>query len=89
MRLFWSTCAKCRKAFVVAWELRHRLTVPMLVVPAGPHAQVVQPWGDDPHHLSGAKCGFPHHPARTSAKHRARTGFPAVQGPSLWAHYAP
>lgn len=33
----------------VAWELRHRLTVPMLVVPAGPHAQVVQPWGDEAH----------------------------------------
>jgi DNA-directed RNA polymerase subunit RPC12/RpoP len=23
MKLFWSTCAKCKKAFVVAWELRH------------------------------------------------------------------
>ncbi len=23
MRLFWSTCPKCLKAFVVAWELRH------------------------------------------------------------------
>jgi DNA-directed RNA polymerase subunit RPC12/RpoP len=23
MRLWWSTCPKCKKAFVVAWELRH------------------------------------------------------------------
>jgi len=32
----------------VAWELRHRLTVPILVVPAGPHAYTVQPWGTRP-----------------------------------------
>lgn len=32
----------------VAWELRHRLTVPMLVAPAGPHAFTVQPWGAKP-----------------------------------------
>jgi len=23
MRLWWSTCPKCHKAFVVAWELRY------------------------------------------------------------------
>ena len=23
MRLWWSTCPKCKNAFVVAWELRH------------------------------------------------------------------
>ena len=23
MKLFWSTCPKCVKAFVVGWELRH------------------------------------------------------------------
>jgi hypothetical protein len=23
MRVFWSTCPKCLKAFVVEWELRH------------------------------------------------------------------
>ena len=23
MRLWWSTCPKCKKDFVVAWELRH------------------------------------------------------------------
>ncbi len=23
MRLFWSTCPQCKKAFVVAWELRN------------------------------------------------------------------
>jgi len=23
MRLWWSTCPKCKKEFVVAWELRH------------------------------------------------------------------
>jgi hypothetical protein len=22
-RVFWATCRKCRKAFVVSWELRH------------------------------------------------------------------
>lgn len=32
----------------VAWELRHRLTVPMLVVPSGPSAFAVQPWGMRP-----------------------------------------
>jgi len=24
MRLFWSTCPKCMKAFVVEWALRHK-----------------------------------------------------------------
>ncbi len=32
----------------VAWELRHRVMAPMLVVPSGPHAAVVQPWGAKP-----------------------------------------